>query len=71
MAAQPKTQIHRIDLNEVRRRMKDLVFVDARSATALSRNPLQVPGAIHVPIKNLDKAMKQVPRNRTLVTYCT
>lgn len=70
MPTQPKTPIARIGLDEVRR-TKDMVFVDARSATALARNPSQVPGAIHVPAKNLDAALKQLPRNRTLVTYCT
>lgn len=51
--------------------MKELVFVDARSATALTRNPQQVTGAIHVPMKNLEAGAKELPRGRTLVTYCT
>lgn len=71
MAAKTITPIRRIGLEEVQKRRKDLVFVDARSTTALSRNPLQVPGAIHAPIKGLDKALKRLPRKRTLVTYCT
>lgn len=71
MPGQSKMPIHRIGIEEVRRRMKELVFVDARSATALSRNPLQVPGAIHAPAKNLDESFKRLPRNRTLITYCT
>lgn len=71
MKTESKTQIQRIGADEIRTRMKDLVFVDARSETALSRNPLQVPGAIHVPIKGLEKGSKRLPRNRTIVTYCT
>lgn len=71
MATQTKAPIRRIGTDEVQQRMKQLVFVDARSATALARNPLQVRGAIHVPAKNLDENLKQLPRNRTLVTYCT
>lgn len=71
MATQIKTPIRRISIDEVRQRMKQLVFVDARSATALTRNPQQVPGAVHVPAKNLDEGLKQLPPNRTLVTYCT
>ncbi len=65
------TQVRRIGLDEAQARMKDLVFVDARSATALARNPLQVPGAIHLSVKQLEKGFKHLPRNRTLVTYCT
>lgn len=71
MAAQSKSKIRGIDRDAVRQRMKELVFVDARSATALAKNPWQVPGAIHVPAKGLDEALAQLPRNRTLVTYCT
>ncbi len=71
MATGTGTQIRRIGLGEVQARMRDLVFVDARSATALSRNPLQVPGAIHVSKKEVESAVKRLPRNRTLVTYCT
>ncbi len=71
MATKIKTPIRRISIDEVRQRMKKLVFVDARSATALARNPFQVPGAIHVPAKTLDESLRQLPRDRTLVTYCT
>lgn len=71
MATQTKTPIRRISLDEAQRSEKKAVFVDARSATALTRNPLQIPGAIHVPIKHLDESLKHLPRNRTLVTYCT
>lgn len=65
------TRINRIDIDEVKRRSKELVFVDARSATALKRNPMQVPGAIHLPLKELDQRIKLLPRGRSLVTYCT
>ncbi len=51
MAVQAQTKIHRIGLDDASKRLKEIVFVDARSATALSRNPLQVRGAIHVPVK--------------------
>ena len=71
MAAQSRRRIQRIGLDEARRREKDLVFVDCRSATALARNPSQVRGALHAPVKNLSKAVKQLPRHRTMVTYCT
>ncbi len=71
MASHNRDQVTRIDLNEIMRRTRDMVFVDARSATSLKRNPTQIPGAIHVPIKELDRAVEELPRNRELVTYCT
>ena len=71
MAVHTTPQVTRMSLDEVRHRMNELVFVDARSATALSRNPWQIPGAIHVPVKQLETAIKSLPRKRTLITYCT
>ncbi len=71
MATRTRTPIRRIGIDQVRARRKHFVFVDARSATALSRNPLQVPGAVHVPVKEVKTGLKRLPRNRTLVTYCT
>lgn len=71
MRALTNTRIERISIEDVQNRMKELVFIDARSATALSRNPLQVPGAIHLPVKELKSGLKHMPENRTLVTYCT
>jgi rhodanese-related sulfurtransferase len=71
MAVQTRSQVQRIALDEARQRMREFVFVDARSATALKRNPIQVPGAIHVPLKSLAEASKQLPRHRGIVTYCT
>ncbi len=71
MGNNSKTPVRRISLEEVQNRKKEWVVVDARSATALTRNPLQVPGAVHVAMKELDKGLKRLPKNRTLVTYCT
>ena len=71
MAVHTIPQVTRMSLDEVRHRMNELVFVDARSATALSRNPWQIPGAIHVPVKQLESAIESLPRKRTLITYCT
>lgn len=71
MATQTKPKIRRISLDEARTRLKDLIFVDARSTTALSRNPLQVRGAIHVPVKDVSAGMERLPHDRAIVTYCT
>ena len=71
MPSQVKSPVRRISIDEVKQRMNELTFVDARSATSLHRDPTQVPHAIHVPIKELEQRMTRLPRNRTLVTYCT
>lgn len=71
MSSQQKTPVRRISLEDAKHQMEDVVFVDVRSATALKRNPQQVPTALHVPLKELEERAKRLPRDRTLVTYCT
>lgn len=71
MSSQQKMPVRRISLEDAKHQMEDVVFVDVRSATALKRNPQQVPSALHVPLKELDDQAKRLPRDRTLVTYCT
>ncbi len=71
MPSKAPLKIKRISIDDALHAMHDVVFVDARSATALSRNPLQVRGAIHVPVKQIEQRLRQLPRDRTLITYCT
>lgn len=71
MSTEVKQKVSRISIEDAETRIGEVVFVDARGATALSRNPLQIPGAIHLPAKELANGLKRLPRNRTLVTYCT
>jgi rhodanese-related sulfurtransferase len=66
-----KPTIKRISIEEAQKQGKQLVFVDARSATALARNPTQIPGAIHVPVKDIDRNAKRLPHERMIATYCT
>lgn len=71
MPNKPPLKIERVSIDDALRAMHDAVFVDARSTTALSRNPLQVRGAIHLPVKEIEQRWRQLPRDRTLITYCT
>ncbi len=71
MTAQKPTPVARISINEAQELSRRPIFVDARSATALRRNPLQVPGAMHAPLQDLAKSAKRLPHGRVLVTYCT
>lgn len=66
-----KPPVKRISIEEAEKQRKQLIFVDARSTTALARNPAQIPGAIHVPVKEIDRNSKRLPHERTMVTYCT
>ena len=47
------------------------IVVDVRSQTARSLEPRRIPGAIHVPMDNVEQHLKELPRNREVVLYCT
>ncbi len=71
MPSKSQLKIERVSIDDALQTMPDAVFVDARSTTALSRNPLQVRGAIHVSVKEVEQRLRQLPRDRILITYCT
>lgn len=71
MPGKSREKVDRIDADNLKARMNEIVFVDARSDTALKRIPRQIPGAIHVPVKASDESVNHLPKNRTIVTYCT
>jgi membrane protein DedA with SNARE-associated domain/rhodanese-related sulfurtransferase len=47
------------------------VIVDVRSPTALALEPRRIPGALHVPLHAVDHHVKDLPRDREIILYCT
>jgi membrane protein DedA with SNARE-associated domain/rhodanese-related sulfurtransferase len=47
------------------------LIVDVRSATALSLEPRRIPGALHIPLHDVEQHVKDLPRDRDIVAYCT
>jgi membrane protein DedA with SNARE-associated domain/rhodanese-related sulfurtransferase len=47
------------------------VIVDVRSQTARSLEPRRIPGALHVPLDAVDHHVKDLPRDREIILYCT
>ena len=48
-----------------------VVFVDARNPLAWGSSAVKLPGAIRVPIDEVDEHLSEVPRGSTAITYCT
>jgi rhodanese-related sulfurtransferase len=46
----------------------DIVLLDTRSRDAFAK--AHIPGAISVPLEELKDLAAQLPRDKTLVTYC-
>jgi membrane protein DedA with SNARE-associated domain/rhodanese-related sulfurtransferase len=46
------------------------VIVDVRSQTARGLEPRWIPGAVHVPLKDMAKHLKDLPHDREIILYC-
>jgi len=47
------------------------LVVDVRSQTALALDPRRIPGARHVPLHGFDEHVRELPRDRDIILYCS
>jgi rhodanese-related sulfurtransferase len=59
------------DLHTRIARGEEVFVIDVRSLDDRSEAPEQIPGAHWVPLADLIQYTTQLPRNVTIVTYCT
>jgi len=61
----------RISVDDVAKRGEDVFFVDTRNPQAWAEAETRLPGAIRVPADQVEQHLGDIPRDRTVVTYCT
>jgi membrane protein DedA with SNARE-associated domain/rhodanese-related sulfurtransferase len=47
------------------------LVIDVRSITARALEPQWIPGALHVPLPDVARHLKELPRDRDIILYCT
>ena len=47
------------------------IVIDVRSITARGLEPRRIPGALHVPLHDVAQRLKELPRDREIVLYCS
>jgi membrane protein DedA with SNARE-associated domain/rhodanese-related sulfurtransferase len=47
------------------------LIIDVRSVTARELEPRWIPGALHVPLQDVAHHLKELPRDRDTILYCT
>lgn len=47
------------------------LVVDVRSQTALTLEPRRIPGARHVPLHGFEEHVRELPRDRDIILYCS
>jgi rhodanese-related sulfurtransferase len=73
-AMESLTEVTRITPDEVKERMdrgEPFTFIDARNPKDWAEAKEQLPGAIRVPADEVEKHLSEIPRDRTIVAYCT
>ena len=64
----------RITADEVTERLdrgEEFAFVDTRNPQAWSQSDRKLPNAIRVPAGELEQHLDEIPKDRTVITYCT
>jgi membrane protein DedA with SNARE-associated domain/rhodanese-related sulfurtransferase len=47
------------------------LVVDVRSPTAVKLDPRRIPGALHIPLHDVQQHLRDLPRDREVIAYCT
>lgn len=47
------------------------VFIDTRNARHWGQSDVKIPGALRIWREELEARIDEVPRGRTIITYCT
>jgi membrane protein DedA with SNARE-associated domain/rhodanese-related sulfurtransferase len=59
------------DLNALIQSGTAPLIIDVRSLTARALEPRWIPGALHVPLQEVAHRLKELPRDRDTILYCT
>ena len=68
------TDVPRITVDELKRRMdsgEQFTVIDVRNSKAWAEADTVIPGAIRVPLDELEENLPRIPKNRPVVAYCT
>jgi rhodanese-related sulfurtransferase len=71
---QTMVDVTRITPDEVKARMdrgEKFVFIDARNPEAWAESNVKLPGAARLRPEEAEKHVGDLPRDRTIITYCT
>jgi rhodanese-related sulfurtransferase len=64
----------RITIEETRKRMESgeqVLFVDVRNDKDWGASDVRLPGAVRVPLAQLEQRVGELPRDRIVIAYCT
>ncbi len=66
--------VARVTVDEVKARIdrgEPIAFIDARSVSSWGESDEQIRGSIRVPPDDVNAHLAEIPKDRSIVTYCT
>ena len=75
-AAEHKTEgeVPRITVDELKEKFAKnapVFIIDSRSQGAYDNSEMKIKGAVRIPADEIDARLKEIPRDREIVVYCT
>ena len=64
----------RVTVDEVKQRMdrgEEFTFIDTRNPKAWAEAETKLPRAIRIPAEEVEQHLDEIPRGRSVITYCT
>jgi len=64
----------RVTVDELKERLnrgEQFAFIDTRNPQAWGEAETKLPAAIRVPADDVERHLDQIPKDRTVITYCT
>jgi rhodanese-related sulfurtransferase len=64
----------RVTVDEIKERMdrgEQFTFIDVRNPNAWAEAETKLPGALRVPADEVEQDLDQIPKDRSVITYCT
>jgi rhodanese-related sulfurtransferase len=61
-------------VEEMKRRLdagENIVFLDVRSPEAWDKSAVKIKNALRIPADEITARLSEIPRDATIVTYCT
>jgi rhodanese-related sulfurtransferase len=59
------------EVNELIDRGQPIAFIDSRNPIAWGSSKVRLPGALRIPIDEVERHLPALPRDRRLIVYCT
>ncbi len=59
------------DVNALVERGEPVAFIDSRNPIAWGSSKVKLPGALRIPIDEVERHLPTLPRDRRLIVYCT